>query len=76
MCLSAMTCVARLPGGSRPSAINHLSAVSPMGDWDSRRFGFYVCQDDGFLIEHGRVLALACALEWMEQFADPPAGRW
>jgi thiaminase/transcriptional activator TenA len=41
---------------------------------DPRRFGFYVRQDYVFLIEYGRLLALACAraprLDWMEQFAD------
>jgi thiaminase/transcriptional activator TenA len=43
------------------------------GTLDRRRFGFYVRQDYRFLIEYGRVLALAAAraprLEWMRRFA-------
>jgi thiaminase/transcriptional activator TenA len=44
------------------------------GTLDPRRFRFYVRQDYVFLIEYGRVLALACAhaprLDWMERFAE------
>jgi thiaminase (transcriptional activator TenA) len=44
------------------------------GTLDPERFRFYVRQDYLFLIEYGRVLALACAraprLELMERFAD------
>lgn len=44
------------------------------GTLDPRRFRFYVRQDYVFLIEYGRLLALACAraprLDWMEQFAE------
>jgi thiaminase/transcriptional activator TenA len=44
------------------------------GTLDPERFRFYVRQDYVFLIEYGRLLALACArsprLEWMERFAD------
>jgi thiaminase (transcriptional activator TenA) len=44
------------------------------GTLDPERFRFYVRQDYLFLIEYGRVLALACAraprLELMEQFAE------
>src|SRR5215471_14525398 len=43
------------------------------GTLDPERFRFYVRQDYLFLIEYGRVLALACAraprLELMERFA-------
>jgi thiaminase/transcriptional activator TenA len=44
------------------------------GTLDPERFRFYVRQDYLFLIEYGRLLALACAraprLELMERFAD------
>jgi thiaminase/transcriptional activator TenA len=44
------------------------------GTFDPERFRFYVRQDYLFLIEYGRVLALACAraprLELMERFAE------
>jgi thiaminase/transcriptional activator TenA len=44
------------------------------GSLDADRFRFYVRQDYLFLIEYGRLLALACAraprLEWMERFAE------
>jgi thiaminase (transcriptional activator TenA) len=44
------------------------------GTLDHERFRFYMRQDYLFLIEYGRVLALACAraprLELMERFAD------
>jgi thiaminase/transcriptional activator TenA len=44
------------------------------GTLDPERFRFYMRQDYLFLIEYGRVLALACAraprLELMERFAD------
>jgi thiaminase (transcriptional activator TenA) len=44
------------------------------GTLDADRFCFYVRQDYLFLIDYGRLLALACAraprLEWMERFAE------
>ncbi len=44
------------------------------GTLDPERFRFYMCQDYLFLIEYGRLLALACAraprLELMERFAE------
>jgi thiaminase/transcriptional activator TenA len=44
------------------------------GTLDPARFRFYVRQDYLFLIDYGRLLALACAraprLDWMERFAD------
>jgi thiaminase/transcriptional activator TenA len=44
------------------------------GTLDADRFRFYVRQDYLFLIDYGRLLALACAraprLEWMERFAE------
>jgi thiaminase/transcriptional activator TenA len=44
------------------------------GTLDPGRFRFYVRQDYLFLIDYGRLLALACAraprLEWMERFAQ------
>jgi thiaminase/transcriptional activator TenA len=44
------------------------------GTLDAGRFRFYVRQDYLFLIDYGRLLALACAraprLEWMARFAD------
>jgi thiaminase/transcriptional activator TenA len=44
------------------------------GTLDADRFCFYVRQDYLFLIDYGRLLALACAraprLDWMERFAE------
>jgi thiaminase (transcriptional activator TenA) len=44
------------------------------GTLDAGRFRFYVRQDYLFLIDYGRLLALACAraprLEWMARFAE------
>ena len=44
------------------------------GTLDADRFRFYVRQDYLFLIDYGRLLALACAraprLEWMARFAE------
>lgn len=44
------------------------------GTLDPERFRFYVRQDYRFLIDYGRLLALACAraprLDWMERFAE------
>jgi thiaminase/transcriptional activator TenA len=44
------------------------------GRLDPDRFRFYICQDYLFLIDYGRLLALACAraprLALMERFAD------
>jgi len=44
------------------------------GTLDAQRFRFYVRQDYLFLIDYGRLLALACAraprLQWMARFAE------